>query len=143
MDGSWSSTDIEDDINAVRFDGIKNMVATAEGLGIQSALDLLESASDEEGISIEDVEEMLLPESDAFPTIYDEALAQLSTQRAVFGAMQSRMQRAMDFAEIYQENIAAAKSKHCRHGLCARGCSSCRSKYPYASIHGPIGTDKL
>ena len=50
-------------------------------------------------------------DSDLFETVYDEALSKLSTQRAVFGAMHSRLEKAMDYNEVYAENIAAAKSK--------------------------------
>ncbi|MCX6125417.1 MAG: flagellin, partial [Proteobacteria bacterium] len=34
----------------------------------------------------------------------------IATQRSVFGAMQGRMQHAIDFNEVYSENISAAKS---------------------------------
>jgi flagellin len=102
--------DFDDDLNVIRFEGLRSIVATAEGLGLESVRDLLSDTSDTEGISLRDVEELMEPLEDGFATIYDEALARISTQRAVFGAMQSRLQRAINFAEVYQENIAAAKS---------------------------------
>ena len=106
------SPDIEDDLSVISFEGIKSVVATAEGLGIQSAAEILVDATEEEGVSIEDVAELMVPEDeDLFSTVYDEALARLSTQRAIFGGMQERMNRALDFIDVYQENIAAAKSK--------------------------------
>lgn len=107
-DGDNSSGD--DDVNAVRFVGLKSVVATTAGLGISSAAELL-GGSDEDGISLEDAEDLMIPEdSDEHPTVYDQALDMISTQRAVFGGFQSRLTRAMDFIDVYQENIAAAKS---------------------------------
>ena len=35
----------------------------------------------------------------------------LSEQRAIFGGYQSRLNRALDYIDVYQENISAAKSK--------------------------------
>lgn len=101
-----------EDINTIRFTGLKSVNATTAGLGLHSAKELLADTSDEEGIHLEDVEEMLIPENeDAFSTSYDQALANLSTQRAIFGALQTRLNYALDYLDVYQENIAAAKSK--------------------------------
>lgn len=103
-------TDADDDINVIRFSGLRSVVATTLGLGLKSAKDLLVSDG-EEGISIADVEELLTPDDDGeFATTFDFALNTISTQRAVFGALQSRLSRATDFMDVYQENIAAAKS---------------------------------
>lgn len=109
MSPDGADTD-QEDINVIRFDGIKSVVATTAALGIKSAADLL-GGSDDEGIGIADVEDLMLADDDdLFDSIYDQALNSISTQRAVFGAMQSRLQRATDFLDVYQENIAAAKS---------------------------------
>lgn len=103
--------DPDSDVNAVRFAGLKSIVATAAGLGIGSAAALLLGSSDHHGISIDDVEDLMQPEdTDQFATVYDEALDTISTQRAVFGGFQARLHRAIDFIDVYQENIAAAKS---------------------------------
>jgi flagellin len=105
------SVDPDEDLNAIRFDGLKNVVATTEGLGISSAIDLLVDSDEEGGLSLEDVEELMTPEdTDLFATTYDQALHTISEQRAVFGGLQSRLQRATDFIDVYQENITAAKS---------------------------------
>ena len=104
--------DPSEDVNTIRFSGLKSVTATPWELGLQSAEDILEDTSDEEGIELEDVEEMLLPEDeDAFATAYDQAIGILATHRAVFGALQSRLNRTLDFLDVYQENISAAKSK--------------------------------
>ncbi len=100
------------DINAIRFAGLRNVVATAKGLGLRSARDLLLDTNDAEGLSLGAVEDLMTPDgdSDEFPTVYDQALNTISTQRAVFGGFQSRLQHSLDFMDVYQENIAAAKS---------------------------------
>lgn len=100
-----------DDVNAIRFPGIKSVIATTLGLGLKSAKGLLQASDDVTGLSLADVEDLMIPDNDSeFATVYDQALNTLSTQRAVFGGMQSRMQRANDFIDVYQENLAAAKS---------------------------------
>jgi flagellin len=101
----------ETDLNTILFDEFNSVVATTAGLGLKSARDLLDNA-DESGISLEDAQELMLSEdSDIFASVYDEALDKLSTARAVFGAMQTRLNKAIDFNDVYAENIAAAKSK--------------------------------
>jgi flagellin len=97
-----------DDLNVIRFEGIKSVVATTAALGLKSARDLL--LDSELGIAIQDVEDLLMADDDVFGSIYDQALDTISTSRAVFGGMQSRLQSATDFLDVYQENIAAAKS---------------------------------
>ena len=100
------------DINSLTFDGIKNVVATAEGLGLRSSRELLLETDEEEGVEIEDAEELMYPEDDElFETVYDEALSRLSTQRAIFGSMHTRLDKAISYNQVYSENIAAAKSK--------------------------------
>ena len=97
-----------DDLNVIRFEGIKSVMATTAALGLKSARDLL--LDSEQGIGILDVEDLLMADDDLFGSIYDQALDTISTSRAVFGGMQSRLQAATDFLDVYQENIAAAKS---------------------------------
>jgi flagellin len=108
-DSDEAPDDADEDINTIVFEGFKSVVATAAGLGIGSAAPMLMGSS-EDGIGIDDVLGLMESSDDSFSTVYDEALTRLSTQRAVFGAMQSRLQRSIDFMEVYQENIAAAKS---------------------------------
>ncbi len=100
----------DEDLNAIKFDGLKSVVATSEALGLKSAREYLENSNDEEGIELEDAEELLAAEEELFPTVYDQALSGLSTFRAIYGALQSRLNRSMDFLEVFQENISAAKS---------------------------------
>jgi flagellin len=97
-----------EDLNVIRFEGIKSVVATTAALGIKSARDLL--LDSDQGIGIQDVEDLLMADDDLFGSIYDQALDTISTSRAVFGGMQSRLQSATSFLDVYQENITAAKS---------------------------------
>ena len=102
-----------DDLNMLKFDGFKQVIATIEGLGLKSAQPLLAELSDEEGsgISLEDaVELMTLEDSEHFSNVYDHALDKISTHRATFGALQVRLDRASDFIDVYHENLTAAKS---------------------------------
>ncbi len=100
------------DINTLTFDGIKHVVATTEGLGIPSAKDMLLETDEEDGIDIDEASDMLLPDDEElFETVYDEALNRLSTHRAIFGAMHTRLDKAIDYNSVYSENLAAAKSK--------------------------------
>ncbi|NRA46412.1 MAG: flagellin [Oligoflexales bacterium] len=101
-----------DDINTIKFEGFNTVDTSTTSLGLNSASELLEDSNDEEGIELEDVEEMLLPEDDEiYATVYDQAIAGLATQRSVFGGLQSRLNRALDYIDVYQENISAARSK--------------------------------
>jgi flagellin len=101
----------EDDINVIRFEGLQEITATAEGLGINSARDILVDSDELEGLALEDVVELMEPEDDEFfATTFDQALNTISTARSIFGGMQSRMQRALDYIDVYQENLTAAKS---------------------------------
>ncbi len=98
------------DLNVIEFNELKSIVATTDGLGLRSAADLL-GGVDEYGVSLDDAQELLEPvDSDNFSTVYDEALSHLASHRALFGSIQTRLNRAIDFIDVYQENIAAAKS---------------------------------
>lgn len=100
----------ENDINTIHFEGLSSISATTESLGLMSAQDLL--ADSAEGIELTDVLDMMAPEdTDLFSTVYDQAINTISTQRAIFGAMQSRLNSSLDFIDVYSENIAAAKSR--------------------------------
>lgn len=101
-----------DELNVLRFEGFSDISATAEGLGLKSARSLLIDSEQDGGISVRDAEDLMSSDGhDQFANVYDMALTTLSTQRAVFGAMQARLQHAMDFQAVYAENIAAAKSR--------------------------------
>ena len=99
-----------EDVNVIKFDGLRSIVATTDALGLKSAREMLAETNEITGITLRDARDMLAPETDDFATTYDQALSNLATQRSVFGALQSRLNRAMDWVDVYQENITAAKS---------------------------------
>ena len=96
------------DWNELRLEGLKGVILTTKGLGLKSAQELL---SNEDGIDAESAHELLEPLDDRFASIYDEALDKIANFRANYGAMQVRLNRAMDYNDVARENIAAAKSK--------------------------------
>jgi len=100
-----------EDPNTLTFSGFKNVIATTAGLGLASAKELLLGSDPFDGIGISDATDILAPQdSSTFATAFDEALARVAEQRSIFGALGERMNRAMDFVEVYAENLAAAKS---------------------------------
>ncbi|SMF22476.1 flagellin [Pseudobacteriovorax antillogorgiicola] len=96
------------DINEIRFENLKDIIATTEGLGIRSARELI---NEDEDFEVEDAREMLEPEDDQFASIYDQALDSISHFRASYGAIQKRLQTAINYNEVVEENISAAKSR--------------------------------
>ncbi len=104
------SSNNEDDINTIVFEGLRDVVATPNGLGLQSAADFLSGQSMEEGISVNDAKDLMAATDENFATAYDQALGTLSTMRAVYGGMQARMQRALDYTDVLSENLSAARS---------------------------------
>jgi len=113
VDDPMAGTDgIDDsDINTIRFSGIKDVDTRPENLGLKSASALLSQTTGAEGISFEDVEDFISGQSEGFQSIYEEALSKLSEQRSIFGSLQTRLQKTIDFNEVFSENISAAKSK--------------------------------
>ena len=99
-DGDW---------NTIRFEDLKKVIATTLGLGIKPVTDLLANAED--GIEESDARDLMEAEDSRFGSIYDEALDKLSNFRAVYGAMQTRLNKAMDYNDVASENISAAKSR--------------------------------
>ena len=102
--------DADNDVNVIHFDTLKQVRATTLGLGLNSADELLADA-DGYGISLEDAAELLESSASEYATSFEEALNNLSSFRASFGAIQNRLQRAISFNEVFEENLSAAKSK--------------------------------
>ena len=107
---SESATNEEGDLNTVSFEGLKNVVTTPGGLGINTAKSFLASGSSDEGVSVGDAWELLTPKDEQFATVYDEAINSLATMRAVYGGMQARMDRALEYNDVLSENLSAARS---------------------------------
>lgn len=106
--GDPTSSDEKSNLNELRFEKLKDIVATTIGLGLKPVTDLL---GDDAGVAISDAIDLLAPDDNRFGTIYDQALDQVANFRAEFGAMQSRLDRAKDYNDVAFENISAAKSK--------------------------------
>lgn len=100
----------DEDINTIVFEGLRDVVATPSGLGLQSAADFLSGQSVDEGISVTEAKDLMSATDDNFATAYDQAIGTLSTMRAVYGGMQARMQRALDYTDVLSENLSAARS---------------------------------
>jgi flagellin len=105
--------DDDADVNTIRFGGLKSISTSTNALGIQNAGQILADSSETEGIRLNDVEEMLSPpdSNENFKTVYDQALNTIATHRAIFGALQTRLNHSLSYIDVYQENIAAAKSR--------------------------------
>ncbi len=100
------------DLNVINLEDFASLNTTPQGLGLKEAKELLSDSTDSAGISIEDVQDLLTPEdTDTYASVYDQAISRLSAQRAVLGSIQSRLSSSLDFIDIYEENIAAAKSR--------------------------------
>lgn len=102
--------DTDNDVNAIRFDSLKQVIATTTGLGIKSAAGLLKDAATS-GVSVEDAADLLESSASDYATAFEEALTNLSSFRSAYGAIQNRLQRAISFNEVFEENISAAKSR--------------------------------
>ena len=114
LDDPYISKQFEDmgDINTIKMTGMKSIDVSTANLGIKSARDLLLASSSEEGIELEAVQDLMsADDQEKFATTYDRGLSMLSDQRALLGAVTARLGQAKDFVDVYQENIAAAKSR--------------------------------
>jgi flagellin len=106
--GDPTSIDEKSNLNEIRFEKLKDIVATTIGLGLKPVSELL---GEDSGVAISDALDLLAPDDSRFGTIYDQALDQVANYRAEFGAMQTRLERAKDYNDVAFENISAAKSK--------------------------------
>jgi len=107
---SDTATNEEGDLNTISFEGLKDVVVTPGGLGINSAKSFLASSLSDEGVSVGDAWDLMAPQNDQFATIYDEAINSLATMRSVYGGMQARMNRALEYNDVLSENLSAARS---------------------------------
>jgi|OM-RGC.v1.029977330 Flagellin and related hook-associated proteins len=62
-------------------------------------------------VKLEDVEDLLIAKEDGYATVYDEVLERVSNRRTLLGSFQSRLNHALELADISQENIAATQSR--------------------------------
>ena len=99
------------DLNTIKLEDLKSVVATTEGLGLKSARDLLEDSAEGNGIPLGEIEELLLPEeSDRFAA-YDRSDDHLIDSSSHIWSFAVEIGKGKEFNDVYQENIEAAKSK--------------------------------
>lgn len=99
----------DNDINILRFSGIKDIDATTEGLFLVDPSTIIDP---DEGVERDIAVELMEPENaDKYANSYDQALDRLMSFRAEFGAMQTRLQAAANYNAVMEENLSAARSK--------------------------------
>jgi flagellin len=97
----------EDDKNVIRMNGFSSVIATPAELGLKSVDELLEN---EDGISLDDVTDLFDSDDQSVSSSFDEAFQAISSFRAGFGAVSSRLTHVVNVLDVTNENIAAANS---------------------------------
>ncbi len=105
--GSIRGTETESDPGLVTLDGFKDIVATAENLGIQSLKSLLSG----DGISLDDVESVFGSGLASIGETFADAVEKVSGFRASFGSIGARMVRAIEALDVASENLQASQSR--------------------------------
>lgn len=105
--GSIRTTDEESDPGLVSLDGFKDIVATAENLGIQSFKTLISG----DGISIDDVESVFGTSLASIGETFFDAVDKISGFRASFGSVGARMSKAIEALDVASENLQASQSR--------------------------------
>lgn len=95
-------------LNRISLRNLEQVDATPQGLGLVDASSLLERGED--GVSIEDVEDIFEPSSSSVSDSFSAALDKIGEYRAQFGAVGSRLNYANDVLAVKGENIQAAQS---------------------------------
>jgi flagellin len=95
-------------LNRISLKNLEQVDATPQSLGLIDASSLLENGED--GVSIEDVEELFESSSSTVSDSFSGALDRIGEYRAQFGAVGSRLNFAMDVLAVKGENIQAAQS---------------------------------
>ncbi|MFZ9521555.1 MAG: flagellin [Silvanigrellaceae bacterium] len=105
--GSAKGLEGEEDSGLVSLEGFKEIVATAENLGIQSLKTLITG----DGISIDDVESVFGTGIASIGESFFDAIDKISGYRSSFGAIGSRMAKAMEALDVASENLQASRSR--------------------------------
>jgi flagellin len=95
-------------LNRISLKNLEQVDATPQSLGLIDASSLLENGED--GVSIEDVEDLFESSSSTVSDSFSGALDRIGEYRAQFGAVGSRLNYAMDVLAVKGENIQAAQS---------------------------------
>lgn len=102
------SADGERDANLIKLDGLAEVVADTERLGLRSARDLLGQS---DGVTLDDVESVFDSDAESVSSTFDGALETIAGYRSSFGAVASRLTHVLDVLDIAHENVAAAQSR--------------------------------
>ncbi|NBO37982.1 hypothetical protein EBU99_05305 [bacterium] len=105
--GQALSGDDSEDPGLVSLSGFKDIIATAESLGIQSLKSLISG----DGISLDDVESVFGSGAASIAETFVDALDKISGFRAVFGSVSSRMNHALEALDVAGENLSASQSR--------------------------------
>lgn len=95
-------------LNRITIDNLENVDATPETLGLINVEELLED--EEEGVSIEDVEDHFDANANMVSDSFGSALDRIGEYRSQFGSVGSRLGYALDVLSVQGENIEAANS---------------------------------
>jgi flagellin len=96
-----------DDAGLVTLPGFNDIISTAENLGIQSLKSLISG----EGISLDDIESVFGLEASSIGETFLDAFDKIASFRSGFGAIASRMAKALDVIDVANENLSAAQSR--------------------------------
>jgi flagellin len=96
-----------DDAGLVTLPSFNDIIATAENLGIQSLKSLISG----EGISLDDIESVFGLEASSIGETFLDAFDKIASFRSGFGAIASRMAKALDVIDVANENLSAAQSR--------------------------------
>lgn len=105
--GSIRSADADSDSGLVSLDGFKDIIATAENLGIQSLKTLISG----DGISVDDIESVFGTGLASIGETFLDAIDKISGFRSSFGAISARMSKAMEALDVASENLQASQSR--------------------------------
>lgn len=105
--GSIRNSDSESDPGLVSLEGFKDILATAENLGIQSFKTLISG----EGISIDDVESVFGTNLANIGETFLDAIDKVSGFRASFGSIGARMAKTLEALDVASENLQASQSR--------------------------------
>jgi flagellin len=96
-----------EDPGLVSLSGFNDIIATAENLGIQSLKSLISG----DGISLDDLESVFGLEASSIGETFLDAFEKIASFRSGFGAIASRMAKALDVIDVANENLSAAQSR--------------------------------
>jgi flagellin len=105
--GTIRGSESDSDPGLVTLEGFKDIVATAESLGIQSLRSLLGG----DGISLDDVESIFGSGLAGIGETFADAIDKITGFRSAFGSIGARMSKAIEALDVASENLQASQSR--------------------------------